>query len=241
MFTWRGITVHSYPAMQYIGLCFGVVAGNHVARSLGMNPLHAFVATCILTLPALAGARLLFLASNWRFYRDHPGRIWNTREGGAAQYGGILLAVPLSIPLLGAFGLPFALFWDVSAITIMVGMIFTRFGCFLNGCCAGRPSDSFISMYLPDYLGRWERRLPTQLLEAGWAAVLLFSGIAVWPNLPFPGALFLYISGGYAAGRLLLESSRVQKRAGRKFTIHHAISLLIIALCIGALTVRGPD
>jgi phosphatidylglycerol:prolipoprotein diacylglycerol transferase len=238
MFAWRGVVVHSYPAMQYIGLCAGVLVGNAAARQTGIDPFRTFIATCILLVPALAGARILHVATHWSYYRRHRARIWDTSEGGAAQYGGIILAVPISVPLLRFFDIPFAEFWDVSMVTIMVGMIFTRIGCFLNGCCAGRPTDSWIGMHLPDHRGNWENRMPTQLLEAAWATALLLTGLQLWPRFHFAGALFLFVSGGYAAGRLLLESTRVKKREGTGFTIHHGISLLIIALCVTALTMR---
>jgi prolipoprotein diacylglyceryltransferase len=241
MFQLRGMTIHSYPAMQYLGLVSGVVAGNAAAYAAALDAYRVFVATCILLFPALAGARLLYVASHWRFYRRNPSRIWNRSEGGAAQYGGFLLAVPLSVPLLRALNVPFAAFWDVSMITIMVGMIFTRIGCLLNGCCAGRPTESWFAISLPDHTGVWERRIPTQLLEAAWATILLVSAIAVWPTLPFDGALFLFVSAGYASGRLLLESTRNASRNGLRFTLHHAISLLIIAASLAALTLRGQQ
>jgi prolipoprotein diacylglyceryltransferase len=94
-------------------------------------------------------------------------------------------------------------------------------------------------MYLPDHQGTWEKRIPTQLLEAGWAVVLLVSSIQIWPRLQFSGALFVFVSAGYACGRLVLESTRDLGRAGPRFTIQHAISLLIIALSLAALTRRG--
>ena len=209
MFSWRGLKIHSYPAMQYVGLTLGVLAGNVAARFAGLDEFRVFVATILLLFPALAGARALHLAIHWKHYRAHPRSIWNTREGGAAQYGGILLAVPLSIPLLAALDLPFGAFWDVGGITIMLGMVFTRIGCFLNGCCAGRPSDSWMAIKLPDLQGHWTKRFPTQLLEAGWAATLLVAGILIWTALPFDGALFVFIASGYALGRLVMESMRV--------------------------------
>jgi phosphatidylglycerol:prolipoprotein diacylglycerol transferase len=239
MFRWRGLTIHSYPAMQYIGLVAGVLVANVAAHAAGLDAFRVFIATCFLLVPALAGARLMYVAAHWPVYRRNPARIWNRSEGGAAQYGGFLLAVPLSIPLLRALGVPFAAFWDVSMFTILVGMIFTRVGCLLNGCCAGRPSKSWLSMHLPDHRGDWQQRIPTQLLEAGWASVLLVAAIGIWSRLPFPGALFLFVSAGYATGRLLLESTRVVKMNGRPFTVHHAVSLLIIALSIAALTTRA--
>ena len=238
LFRIGNLTVHSYPALQYIGLTLGVLSGNVLARAMGLDEFRVYVATIILLFPALAGARVLHLAMHWKFYREHPARIWNTKEGGAAQYGGILVAVPLSIPLVNALEIPFGAFWDVAGVTIMIGMTFTRVGCFLNGCCAGRESESWLSLYLPNIQGVWKKRYPTQLLEAGWAALLLASGLAIRTSLPFDGALFIYIAAGYALGRLAMESLR--DLGPTRFTVHHAISLLIIALSLAALTARGP-
>ena len=241
MFQWRGLTIHSYPAMQYLGLVAGVFAGNAAAHATGLDALKVFVATFLLMFPCLGGARVLFVATHWKEYRAEPARIWRTTEGGAAQYGGILVGVPLSIPLLKAFELPFGAFWDVGGITIMVGMILTRIGCFLNGCCTGRPSSSIISMWLPDHRGHWDNRIPTQLLESAWATTILITGLSIWPSLPFPGALFIYIAAGYATGRLLLESLREVKTPGKRFTIQHGISLLIIVVSLVALVVPRPN
>src|SRR6476646_3838048 len=145
MFRWRGWTIHSYPAMQYVGLVCGILTGNIAAHRFGPNPFKVFVASFLLMFPMLGGARLLFVAMHWSEYKRHRSLIWKITEGGAAQYGGILVGVPISIPLLSFLHLPFGGFWDIGAITIMTGMILTRIGCFLNGCCTGRPSRSWIA------------------------------------------------------------------------------------------------
>lgn len=234
-----GRPIHSYPAMLYIGLVAGIVAGNYAAHVAGLDAFRVYVATIVLIIPSLAGARLLHVASNWAVYRQDRSRIWDLSEGGMAQYGGLVLGVPISVPLLAALHLPFGAFWDIGSFTMLVGMIFTRFGCLLNGCCSGRASTIRGSIYLPNHMGVWEKRIPTQILEAGWATVLLMSSMAIWQRLPFPGALFLFVVAGYACGRLALESTRELPAAGRRFTIHHAISLLIIALSLAALTGHG--
>jgi prolipoprotein diacylglyceryltransferase len=156
------------------------------------------------------------------------------------MYGGLAVVLPLSVPLLAALQLPLGAFWDVATFTILVGMIFTRVGCLLNGCCAGRPSRTWVSMYLPNHTGVWERRIPTQCLEAGWAGVLLVAAITVWRWLPFPGALFLLVSAGYASGRLVLESMREPQRRATRFTIDHAISAVLVMLSLAALTAYWP-
>ena len=155
------------------------------------------------------------------------------------MYGGILVTLPVSIPLLRALDIPFGEFWDAASFTILVGMILTRIGCFMHGCCSGRASSSVFSMILPNHIGVSERRIPTQLLEAAWAFLILIC-IAAFPlRAPFSGALFAFTAGAYALGRLIFESTREQNRARNGFTIHHAVSLLIIALSVAALTTRG--
>jgi len=137
----------------------------------------------------------------------------------------------LDIPLGG--------FWDVSSFTILVGMIFTRVGCLLNGCCAGRPSGIF-GVHLPNAHGVWEKRIPTQILEAVWATILVIAAAMIWHMLPFSGALFLFVVAGYAVGRLALESARELAPGARGFTIHHAISLGMIVLSLAAFTANWP-
>ncbi len=204
--------------MLYLGLVGGVMAGDVAAHAAGINAFRAYVALIILSAPALMGARLLHVVLHWQLYRKDLRRIWSRGEGGAAQYGAILFVLPISMPLLAALRLPLGAFWDVATVTILVTMILGRIGCLMHGCCAGRSSESWVSMHLPDHLGVWERRIPTQILEAAWAAVLLMSAMALWRWMPFPGALFLAVTAGYAMGRLLLESLREQAAAARRFT-----------------------
>jgi prolipoprotein diacylglyceryltransferase len=235
---WRGIRVWSYPALLYLGLVAGVAAGNVAARAAGIDTFRAFVATHILIVPALAGARLLHVAANWSVYRGDLRRIWDRNDGGAAMYGGLFCAFVISVPLVPALGLPFGTFWDVTSFTILVGMIFTRIGCLLNGCCAGRPSRGWLAIRLPDHLGVWERRVPTQLLEAGWAAILLVAALAIWRSLSVPGTLFALVTAAYAAGRLPLETARVPETGAGRFTMYHAISAAMVIVSLVVLLAR---
>jgi phosphatidylglycerol:prolipoprotein diacylglycerol transferase len=239
LFEWRGIKVWSYPAMLYVGLVAGVVAGNIAAHAAGLDAFRVFVVTLLLIPPSLAGARLLHVVTHWDIYRNNRRKIWDRNEGGQAQYGGLLVMVPLSFPLLAALDLPLGAFWDVASFTILTGMIFTRVGCLLNGCCAGRPTGAW-GVWLPNSEGVWKKRVPTQILEAAWAAILLLSMLWVWPLLPFRGALFLYVVAGYAVGRLALESARELAPGARGFTIHHAISLGMIAVSLAAFSANWP-
>jgi phosphatidylglycerol---prolipoprotein diacylglyceryl transferase len=240
LFSWRGFNLYSYPAMLYIGLLVGVFAGVHAAQAAGMDADHFAIAVVILMIPALAGSRLYFVMTRWEFYRRNPERIWRLSEGGMSMYGGIILAVPLSIPLLRWLGLPFAAFWDNAMLTILLGMAFTRIGCLLNGCCHGRPSEAWFAVMLPDHDGNWQRRIPTQLMEMAFALLLFGAALALRSAAPFPGAIFCFAVVGYGSGRWVLESLREDESAGLdKATMQATSIILVIAALIGLAFIRG--
>jgi phosphatidylglycerol:prolipoprotein diacylglycerol transferase len=113
-------------------------------------------------------------------------------------------------------------------------MGFTRIGCFLNGCCHGRPSNAWFALLLPDHHGNWQRRIPTQLMEMGLAMVLFCAALALRNTAPFPGAIFCSVLAGYGLGRWYLESLREDEAGGRDKTAMQATSiLLVIAALIG--------
>lgn len=226
--------------MLYFGLLAGVLAGNAAAHAAGLDAFRAYVATLLLISVGLAGARLFYVALHWRSYRKNPGRIWNRTDGGVAMYGGFAVMLPLSVPALAALRLPFAAFWDVTVFTVLTLLIFARIGCLLNGCCAGRSTKTWLGVRLPNVEGVWERRIPTQVMEAACCAVLLAFATALWPLLPFPGALSLGTATCYGVGRLVLECAREQLPGTPRFTAQHGISLALVVFSLAELTLRWP-
>jgi phosphatidylglycerol:prolipoprotein diacylglycerol transferase len=224
---WK-VTVRSYPAMLYFGLVAGVMAGNLVAHATGINPLRTYIATLVLIFLALVGSRILYVATHPLLLRSGFVSFWGRQEGGYSMYGGLPAALLASIPVLHFLRLSFGAFWDVAIFTILVGMIFARIGCLMNGCCCGRSCDGPLGLYLPDTSGLWKRRLPTQIFEALLAVLLLASGIALRSHLHTPGTLFLVLAAGYAAARFVLEFAREEQAGTRALTSAHWISLVTL-------------
>lgn len=233
LFSWRGWNFYSYPTMLYVGMVCGILVAAWMAGRSGLDPNRFVLASMILTVPSLIGARLFFVASHWDFYRNNRARIWRRSEGGMAMYGALLLNVPLSIPLLRVMDLSFAKFWDVTTFAILIGMIFTRFGCLLNGCCSGRPSASWFALNLADHRGIWQRRVPTQLLEATFAAVLLAAVFLLRGHEPFNGAIFCSALLAYAIGRTFLQKLRDDRIVSDSSIIQLASVVLALAGLIG--------
>jgi hypothetical protein len=65
LFRWQRSTMWSYPAMLFLGLLAGIVAGNVAAHAAGIDALRTYLASLVLVVPALAGARLLYVVAHW--------------------------------------------------------------------------------------------------------------------------------------------------------------------------------
>lgn len=233
LFQFWGINIYSYPAMLYLGLVAGVFLGAHLAPQYGLSADQFTLATMILIAPALIGARLYFVFQHWAVYRHDLRRIWRRGDSGAALYGGLLVIVPLSYPLLRVMRVPFAAFWDAAIFTMLLGMAFTRIGCLLNGCCGGRATTSRLGVYLPDDHGIWRRRIPTQPLEAIFALLLLAGAAWCGGSEPFHGAIFLFVVLAYGTWRFALEA--VREEGEGSIAIRLTSALLVMAALAGIM------
>jgi phosphatidylglycerol:prolipoprotein diacylglycerol transferase len=128
--------------------------------------------------------------------------------------------------------LPFAAFWDAATFTILVGMVVTRVGCLLNGCCGGRPTSAWFGLNLPDHRGVWQRRVPTQILEMILTAMLLGAAISARDREPFAGAIFLSALVAYSAARYIIGQLR-DSGAGRLGAPIQAASIGFIIAALG--------
>jgi phosphatidylglycerol:prolipoprotein diacylglycerol transferase len=238
LFTFFGLPAHSYPVMLYFAIVLGIYAQLLAARSIGVDTGAALAATLIVAVIALLGARLLFVVPHWREFSCRPSRILRFADGGASMYGGVLLAVPMSVPVLALIGLPFGTYWDMATFTMLVGLIVGRIGCFLNGCCAGRETHR-LGAWLPNDRGEWKRRIPTQVLEAAWTAVVLAGAVVLWGRPLFPGALLPYAVGTYGAGRLVLETLRERQERVTSISLQHVLSIFFVAAALGTFAITN--
>jgi phosphatidylglycerol---prolipoprotein diacylglyceryl transferase len=227
------IHVPAYTVLLYLGLLAGTYTAFGAARADGLRDQEVGPAILLLVAVAVLGARLAFVAGRWSVFRRAPGRILARNEGGAVAYGA-LLAVPMSVPLLAALGIPLAAFWDAGALGFLAAIVFLRIGCLLNGCCSGKVCDGRFGVELRNAAGVRARRIPNQLLEAGLAAALLAGGAVALGRMPFAGALFLTLLASYALGRFMLEFTREgSKRLGR-LTVAQSFSAAFVLVALVA-------
>ena len=137
-------------------------------------------------------------------------------QGGLTFYGGLLLAIPGGVWFVRRRRLDMGRVADIAAPCIMLGLMFGRLGCFLNGCCYGVPTASFAGVHFPGHLGPVH---PTQLYEAAGALLL---AVALYVALrrrdaagsAGRGELFGWMLVGYGILRTVLEIYRADPRGG---------------------------
>jgi len=96
----------------------------------------------------------------------------------------------------------------VPALPLAQGV--ARLGCAAAGCCYGRPTDSWLGVYLPDDNSVWTMRYPTQLLAAAANLLIFFTLLAVERSgkRPFDGFLALLYVFLFSLKRFVLAYLR---------------------------------
>lgn len=200
-----------YRIALYVGTVAGTFSGAAAAASRGVDPSTFALLTVALLVPALIGARGLYVLTRRAIYQEDVRRIWRRSGGGAALFGGLAVGVVVSAPVLISLGIPFWRFWDAATVTMLVGLIFTRFGCLANGCCGGRPTKRRIGVWMRNVDGEWARRYPTQLIDVAVATVLLALVALLWDQDASEGTAFVTVTALYSATRAATAGLRERR------------------------------
>lgn len=126
---------------------------------------------CI-AISGILGARILYVLQNLEFYLENPVQILMLSRGGLSFYGGFILAAICANIFLKRKHLPFVKTFDIVIPYLALAQAIGRIGCFLNGCCYGKPTDFILRLYFP---GQNIARHPVQIYNS--LNLLLIFGI----------------------------------------------------------------
>jgi phosphatidylglycerol---prolipoprotein diacylglyceryl transferase len=132
--------VRSYGFMLALSFLSGIYLANWRAKRLGIQPQVILDLSVLIILAAVVGSRLLYVVYHLDEY-DSPLQFFALWKGGATFYGGLILAVIVSFAFAHRKKLSFLQLADVVAPSIALGMALTRIGCFMSGCCFGKPTE----------------------------------------------------------------------------------------------------
>jgi phosphatidylglycerol:prolipoprotein diacylglycerol transferase len=171
-------------------------------------------------------------------------------RGGLAYYGGFIFAAGFAWWYVRRHRLGWWRTADLAAPGIALGLVFGRLGCYLNGCCWGKRTDSFLGVVFPRGSSTWhaqldahligaaDRALPvhaTQLYEsAACLAIFAVLYFVVRPRRRAFGEVFAWLLILYAVARSAIEIFRDDDR-GVLFGWLSTSQILSLPLLLGGV------
>ncbi|MEW6096909.1 MAG: prolipoprotein diacylglyceryl transferase [bacterium] len=229
------ITIYSYGVMLALAFGIGIYLARKRALTVGINPHIIMDLGVYVLIASIIGARLLYIMSNVSYYMAHPWEMVFSRYG-FVFYGGLILATIVSIWYLKRQKLSCWKMADVVAPSIAIGQAIGRIGCFLNGCCYGKPTTLPWGVMLP---GRDPLDLtplhPTQLYSCATNLIIFCILTCLWKRRKFDGQIFLLYLLLYAIARFIIE----MYRGDNPYILFHLTlsQILSILIGLGAMTV----
>ncbi|MBN2270609.1 MAG: prolipoprotein diacylglyceryl transferase [Sedimentisphaerales bacterium] len=135
------VTVKGYGLMMVIGFMAAVTVIRRLSRSFTPDPQLITNAALYSLIGGVLGARLFYVIHYFGEFRGNWVKVFAIWEGGLELLGGVVLAVSIIFFYLLYHKLPIRRYLDALAVGLLLALAFGRLGCFLNGCCWGRPTD----------------------------------------------------------------------------------------------------
>ncbi|MBI3615515.1 MAG: prolipoprotein diacylglyceryl transferase [Candidatus Omnitrophica bacterium] len=205
LFRWGPFTFYSYGLMLALGFLGAIRLAARRALRLGLNPTQIQTLGVVVLLGGIAGARAAYVALNWAAFRSNLLEIIRLDHGGLVFYGGLAGGILTGIWTVRKAQLPLWITVDLMVPPLVLAHAIGRIGCFLNGCCYGKPSSvPWAVVFPPETVPRH----PTQLYESGALILLFFLLKAVERRRPRPGTVFLIYGFSYGIWRFFIEFLR---------------------------------
>jgi phosphatidylglycerol:prolipoprotein diacylglycerol transferase len=237
LFKFGSFTIFTYGFCIAVGAILGFAFMTWQARKLfGLTFDQCNTLFLLLVTAGVVGGKLFIIFENPSLYLSHPKLLFS--GSGFVFYGSLFFAIPTMLWYFKKNKIPTLAMLDIMAIASCTVHGFGRIGCFMAGCCYGKPTESFLGVVFTNPQCQAEPLNtplhPTQLYEAGLIFSILISLLILRKYKQFDGQLFLIYLIVYATGRSLLELFRGDLDRG--FIIAHILSnsQFISLLFIGA-------
>lgn len=136
------VTVKSYGLMMVIGFLAAVTLIRRLSRNITPDPRLITNAALYSLIAGVVGARAFYVAHHFdQFHGQGLVSYFAIWLGGYELLGGVVLAIAIIIFYLCYHKLPIRRYLDILAVGLMLALVFGRIGCFLNGCCFGKPTN----------------------------------------------------------------------------------------------------
>lgn len=237
LFRIGGFTLYSYGLMLLLAFLVGIYMTERRAAKIGIDPKKVSDLGLWILIGAVVGSRLLYVALHWGEFSSDPIEIiafWRGGLAGLMLFGGFLGGFLAGLLYVKKQKLPLLKMMDLVAPALAFGLFLVRIGCFLNGCCFGKPFS--LGIVFPSYCAAGYtfpgiRIHPTQLYTSLAGLIIFFILLKIEKRKPRLGALFgayLILHAGFRFG---IDFIRYYENAANLWT-NQIIALALVAVGI---------
>jgi phosphatidylglycerol:prolipoprotein diacylglycerol transferase len=239
LFSIGGLRIYSYGVFLALGFIVATIIARYRFKQQYKNPDTVLDLVLAAAVGGIVGARLFYIIGHWSDFMAYKAEIFKVNMEGLVFYGGLLLGLTLALIVGRWRQLRFWTTMDLAGVCVPVGLAIGRIGCFLNGCCYGKPTGLPWGITYPLSSGIVGPRHPTQIYELVLDLVLF--GLLWWKKDSFEreGTVFWLFALGYAAIRFTVEFFRAHEiaNAGLAFQLG-SVGLFLVAGLILLLRYR---
>jgi phosphatidylglycerol:prolipoprotein diacylglycerol transferase len=212
--------VRSYGLMLAIAFLVGTWIALKEARRLKLDEDKLVTVILATLVSGVLGARALYVIEHIDEFRGGWGSILAIWQGGLTLYGGIAAGALVGLLMAKRMGMPVWSVADALTPSVALGTMFGRIGCFLNGCCYGKPTNlPWGVIYPPDSFPGLEFGHvpihPAQLYFSLAGLILFLLLWAIRKRVTIPGQLFWIFVATFGVVRLFLDFTRAYEPSSR--------------------------
>ena len=231
LFSFGPVHLYSYGVLVAIGVLGAVSLIRANAPRVSIEPLTVVDLATTTVISGFAGARILYVLQQWEYFRGSLIDMVKIWEGGIVLYGGLIGGLIGFSIFIWLKRLPFLSLLDIFVPGLALAQGFGRIGCFLNGCCYGKPSSVFWAVSFP-FLDH--KVHPTQLYEALFCFALSFALLALLRLKFRSGTVAFVYFIAYPVGRFFLEFLRGDNpKVLLNLTLSQCLSISFTVLAVG--------
>lgn len=225
LFNFGSITIYTYGFCIAVGalLGFGYMYWQG-KKQFGLTFDQSNNLFVMLVVAGIVGGKFFLIFEDPALYLSNPKKLIS--GSGFVFYGSLLLAIPIMLWYFKKIKVPVLGMLDVMAVVTCIVHGCGRIGCFMAGCCYGKPTDGIFGVTFTNPVCQAEplhtALHPTQLYEAIFIFILMTVLILSRSKKKFNGQLFLIYLIVYAVGRGVLEIFRGDIQRG--FVIENILS-----------------
>lgn len=144
-------SVYYYGIIMALALTLGVFVAHLITEKFYpmLQPESIYEISPSLIIGAIIGARIYYCLLCWGYYSANPIEIVQLWHGGISIHGAIIGGLIGGIIYAKRHKLPILKLCDIFAYGLILGQALGRWGNFFNSEAFGRPTETFLKLYIP--------------------------------------------------------------------------------------------